>query len=215
MKYIIPTLHALGIVASCKPDYRTSVEDYRTVVTIYDTSQNFNDLRTYYLFDTVHHLVDSSVVTIDEITRKYDQRLLSGVAGLLDSYGWVRITDTVGAPPATTVRITASSSTTWGYYYSWYPWYGYGGWWGYPGWGYPYYPAYGGYTYSYSTGSLFLQMDGVQLPSTAADSLQLRPLWIGSSNGLLSSSEADNAAIISNAVQQMFRQSPYLVLTEQ
>ena len=213
MKYIIPALLSIVLLSACYPDYGLGVNDYRTVVTVYDTAADFTTLHTYYLIDSVYHLTDSGA--LDDITRKYDQRLLSGVAAQFNSYGWTRVVDTTGAAPDCMVRVTASTATTVGYYYNWYPYYGYGGgWWGYPGWGYPYYPPYGGTSYySYSTGSVFVSLDRFEPPATQTDSLRIRPLWLGSSNGLLSSSESENVTLITYSMQQMFRQSPYLILT--
>jgi len=212
MKYIIPACLALVVLSSCYPDYGLTVNDYRTVITLYDTAQNFNELKTYFLLDTVFHLVDEGAD--DDITRKYDDRILKGVAAQFDSYGWTRSFDTTaGGVPDCIVRVTASTSTNYQYYWYGYPWYGYGGWWGYPGWGYPYYPPYyGGAYYSYSTGSVFVELDKIVEPVVPTDSLGLKPIWFASSNGLLGSAEQENVTIISGAMQQMFRQSPYLIL---
>jgi hypothetical protein len=220
MKYLFP-LAFIGILCgslilpSCYPNYGLTTTDYRTIVTVYDTAANFDQLRTYYLIDSVFHVKEDG--DRDTITRQYDQRLLDAIDANYRSYGWTRITDTAGSVvPATLVRVSVTtdvtSGTYWQWWYPWYPSYG-GGWWGYPGWGWGWYypPGYWG-TYSYSTGSLIVQQDLITPPADPSDSVQLRPIWIAASNGLLTSSESSNVQIISYEIRQMFDQSPYLSL---
>lgn len=215
MKYLIPLVVIAILLPSCYPSYGLSTTDYRTVVTIYDTAADFSELRTFYIVDSIFHIgADEGRETI---SRDYDEEIINYIASNFTSYGWKQITDTAGSEvPATLVKVSATSETTWGQYWNyWYPWYpGYGGgWWGYPGWGWGgYYPPYwgGGGVYSYSTGSLLVELDKITLPANDQDSLDLDPIWIGTSNGLLSSSKSSNVDIISFEIRQMFTQSPYL-----
>lgn len=214
MKTIVTTaLLAFGLV-SCVPDYGLTIEDYRTIATLYDTAQDYNKLGSFFLIDSVYHILKDGEK--DNISRTYDQRILKAFASQMEARGWTRITDTAGNNiPKTLMRVSVTSSVTVGYYYDyWYGWYGgwYGGWWGYPGGGWYYPPGYWN-TYSYTTGSLITELDEIVLPANQGDSINLRPVWIGSSNGLLSSSEGTNVTIITNAISQMFNQSPYLVLS--
>ena len=167
MKYLIPTL-LVGLVASavflpsCYPTYGLTTTDYRTVVTVYDTAQDFNELQTFYLIDSVFHIVDEDEK--DTITRKYDEEVIAFVASNYQSLGWTRITDTLGNEvPSTVVRISVTGSVNsggyWNWWGGWYPGWGWGGWWGYPGWGWGgYYPPYWT-SYEYTTGSLIVQQD--------------------------------------------------------
>ena len=195
------------------------------VITLYDTATYDNpaeraELGTYFLIDSVFHLLDEG--QRDTITRKYDDELIDFVASNFNSMNWKRITDTAGGVvPSTLVRITVSTATTSGVYWNWwggwYPWYG-GGWWGYPGWGWGgYYPPYwgGGSYYEYSTGSVIVHQDRVHVPANPTDSLELSPIWIGTSNGLLATGTSANLEIIATEMRQMFSQSPYLVITSQ
>jgi hypothetical protein len=197
---------ALGI-ASCVPDYGLGVADYRTVVTLRDSSTDFTTYRTYFLRDSVFHILMDG--DDDDITRKYDQRLIDGVAGNLAAYGWIRVYDSTQGLPDAVVKISVTRNITSGYYWDywyggWYPWYGWG--WG---WYYPYYPPGSWNTYSYSTGSLIVEMDKIKRRATS-DTLDLQPIWIGSSNGLLSGGEQTDVQLISQGARQMFTQSPYL-----
>lgn len=70
-------------------------------------------------------------------------------------------------------------------------------------------------TYSYTTGSVFVQQDLINVPEDPTDSLELQPIWIGSSNGLLTSKTSSNLDIIAFEIRQMFTQSPYLAVTPQ
>ena len=219
MKYLIPLAIIAILIPSCYPSYGLTTSDYRTVVTLYDTAADFSQLRSYYIIDSVFHIKDDN--DKDTITREYDEELISKIASNFNSYGWSRVTDTTGPTPATVVKVSVTSSTTfgayWNYWYPWYPGWG-GGWWGYPGWGWGgYYPPYwgGGGVYSYSTGSLIVELSEIVEPDDPADSLDIRPVWIGSGNGLLSSSTSSNLEQISFEIRQMFDQSPYLNLPVQ
>ena len=103
MRFIVPIIAATlillaSVLPSCYPTYGLETTDYRTVLTIYDTSANFNELRTYYLVDSVFHILETGIK--DDITRKYDDELLSKVASNFDTYGWTRITDTALMMPS-------------------------------------------------------------------------------------------------------------------
>ena len=225
MKYFLPLVFIALLLPACYPNYGLTTTDYRTVITLYDTATYDNpaeraELSTYFLIDSVFHLLDEG--QRDTITRKYDDELIDFVASNFNSMNWKRITDTAGGVvPSTLVRITVSTATTSGVYWNWwggwYPWYG-GGWWGYPGWGWGgYYPPYwgGGSYYEYSTGSVIVHQDRVHVPANPTDSLELSPIWIGTSNGLLATGTSANLEIIATEMRQMFSQSPYLVITSQ
>jgi hypothetical protein len=104
----------------------------------------------------------------------------------------------------------------WGYPgYGW----GYPGW-GYPGWGYPGYPWYPGYGYSYSykTGTIVIEMldadsflqfaDWSQDPTNEVPDLMVR--WMGAIDGYLSSSGDYDAQRAQRGMDEAFAQSPYL-----
>lgn len=211
-KFLVLIAACAVILPSCYTDYGLSTDDYRTVLTIYDTTAGaFDGLETFYLVDSVFHVLGDST-GLDDITRAYDQKLLDGIAANLSSMGWKQVTDTNGPLPHTTVRVSALKNVTIGYYYNyWYPYYGYG--WGWWGWYYPpYYPS--GSYYTYSTGSVIVEMDKVT-ERPGVDTLQMKAIWIGSSNGLLSSTQSNNVQYISAGVRQMFQQSPYLYRSTQ
>jgi len=69
-------------------------------------------------------------------------------------------------------------------------------------------------TFTFSTGSVIVEMDKVR-ERELTDTVDIDLLWIGSSNGLLSTSQNNNIQLISSGVRQMFTQSPYLYRSEQ
>jgi hypothetical protein len=82
-----------------------------------------------------------------------------------------------------------------------------GYWWGYYGWYYPYYPYYPySYSYSYSTGSLV--MDLVDVKNVPPGQERARVLWTNFSNGVLGVSSTTALAV--DAVNQAFAQSLYI-----
>ncbi len=219
---LFPVITAILLLPSCFPDYGLDVDDYRAVFTQYDTATFDNpavkaELRSFYLIDSVFHVLDGN--SSDTITRAYDHRLLDFVATNFRSLNWAQITDTVGGVvPTTIVRVSVSSQTNIGYYLNnwntWDPYWG-GGWWGYPGWGWGgWYPPYwgGGGRYTYATGSLFIQQDRIIPPATPSDTAALHPIWLGTSNGLLTNDQQSNINMLSVELRQMFTQSPYLAL---
>ncbi|RPI69696.1 MAG: hypothetical protein EHM43_00820, partial [Ignavibacteriae bacterium] len=111
-KYLIMFSACAVLLTSCFTDYGLTTSDYRTVVTFYDTTTgSFDGLRTYYLFDTVFHILDDTSA-VDDIPRGQDQRLLDGVAANFNSMGWQRVTDTTAGLPQTIVRVSALKNVT-------------------------------------------------------------------------------------------------------
>ncbi|GEM_PF-1156475 len=219
---LIPVVITMMVLPSCFPDYGLDVEDYRAVFTQYDTAVYDNpaakaELRSFYLVDSVFHVIDPN--SKDTITRAYDRQLLSFVASNFRSLNWTQITDTAGGvEPSTIIRVSVSTQTNIGYYLNswntWDPYWG-GGWWGYPGWGWGgWYPPYWGGSgrYTYATGSLFVQQDRIVPASNPSDTAALHPIWLGTSNGLLTSDQQSNINMLSVELRQMFTQSPYLAL---
>lgn len=194
----------------CYPGEINSVGEADLVITARDTTYTFAP-GTYVMPDSIVRIDDDGGE--DDIDRSYDAAILAQIAGQFNAMGYTRITDP-NAPtaPEFVVLVGATSST----YSVWYPGGGWWGWWGwypgwggwYPGWGGGYYPGYPWYppvyAGSYSTGSLFVAM--LEPSATIGEG----GIWGGIVNGLLSSSNATTAARVTDLVDQMFDQSPYL-----
>jgi len=208
----------LGVVAmmlgmtlsACYPVTSSlETEDFDAVITLFDPNADFGALRTYALPDSVVHLADGSTVN-----RLFDALILSEVEANMNALGFTRIAEPDDDNPADVYILVAVTSSDWvGYteyawdpYWGWYPYWPccYGG-----GWGiyYPWYPT-TGIVYTYSTGSILVDMID---PSRAdANSEQLPSIWLGVLNGLVADSQQNNADRISQGIDQMFNQSPYL-----
>lgn len=178
---------------SCYDDYGLTYSDYDVIVTYYDKAAKFADLPTFFLPDTVYHPEEG-------ITTKYDDQILSLVEGNLKGLGYTRVTDTLAARPTALITVTVAKTTTvyWSYWPGYYPGWGYG--WGYyPG----YYPPYmtGG---AYQTGTIYVNFSDAR--NTASGTLKV--VWLGIANGLAGASSTSTR--ITNGINQMFLQSPYL-----
>jgi hypothetical protein len=91
-----------------------------------------------------------------------------------------------------------------------------GYWWGYPGYYDPYYYGYDSYyyyypftySYSYTTGTLVIEL--VDLKHRDTNNGKLVVFWTGLANGLLADYTATNVLNAKTAIDQAFTQSPYL-----
>ena len=198
----------MGGVGACYPGSISDIGEADLVITVYDTAFDFGPVNTFFMPDTIVRVgADGDE---DDIDRSYDPQILAKVASELVALGYTRIDDTAGEAPDVFVALAANSSTYsyWvgGCYWCYYP--GYPGWG--PGWGgyppyYPWYPS-GGYSGSYSTGSLSILM--VDTAPTTGEEVPV--VWGGLINGLLSRKSENTAARVLNEIEQVFEQSPYL-----
>ena len=192
---------------SCYPGGVEYYSDTDIVYTNYDETYDFSADVNYFMPDTIFHAIGED--DDDDISREYDEEILTRVANNMASYGYTRVFDENGADVFLTVTVTTSEYTGVG----WIPGGGWGGY--YPGWGwggyYPGYPWYpGGYPiyYSYTTGSIFVEMIPPDLVDPEEETITI--VWQGIGNGLLSSSAANTQSRIDRMLDQMFTQSTYL-----
>jgi hypothetical protein len=190
---------------SCYPDSGlTSVSDFDVIITQYDTNQDFSAFVTYFLVDSIEHIVPEGEE--DNITREYDNQILDRVANNMTKLNYQRITDTtgVGLPDlAIKVSVTTTNWQSWTYYPGWW-----GGWWGGypPGWG-PWYPDYVVPT-SFSTGTVLIDM--YDMEAYIPDSEVVPAIWVAGIDGLLGDSKTNIMYRLDRNIDQSFRQSPYL-----
>lgn len=196
------------VIFSCYPGGAEYYSDTDIVYTNYDETYNFSGDVNYFMPDTIYHAIGEG--DDDDISREYDEEILARVADNLTSYGYTRVSDENGADVFVTITITTSKYTGigWipggGWWWGWYPGWGWGGY--YPG--YPWYP--GGYPvyYSYTTGTIFLEMIPPDLVDPDEETVTI--VWQGIGNGLISSSTSNMTARIDRMIDQVFTQSPYL-----
>ncbi|MCI0451610.1 MAG: DUF4136 domain-containing protein [Candidatus Latescibacteria bacterium] len=198
---------ALALAAaagSCYPGDQLTVEDSDIIVTLYDPDADFAAMQSYAMPDTIVHVVQDG--GIDDISRAYDDDVLTQVASNMGALGFTRETDPNLADVFVLVSVAANDQVG----YTGYPWGDYWGWY-YPyspGWGWGYYPWYGGggTVYTYRSGTVFMQMID---PAAADSSLSLVPtIWIGALNGLVEGDAVEERIL--DGIDQAFAQSPYL-----
>ncbi|MBC8490757.1 MAG: DUF4136 domain-containing protein [Bacteroidetes bacterium] len=203
-------LFKIGILAgiavaltSCYPGGAEYTEDLDLVVTDYNPDYNFKVIQTYYMADSIYHIVDEGVTP----DRTYDAYIISELERNFDALGYERLdTNDIGSPePDVAVVVTAIKVTYYNIYsYPWYPGWG----WGYPdyGWGYPWYG--GSYVTSYETGTVLWDM--FDPDNVDKDNKIIYVEWMGAINGLLGTSKQNTKDRITRGINQAFEQSPYL-----
>ncbi|MCZ6766294.1 MAG: DUF4136 domain-containing protein [bacterium] len=213
-----------AVIPSCYPNGPESPEDFDIIVTAFDDDTDFNQFNTYALPDSVPVVPDpenpnqpkNQPVLPDSI----QQLILSTIETNMNNYGWTREIDPNTNPPDVTLVVGVSENDEYGAYvsYDWYSYYGgwYVGWGGYgAGWGvgYPWAPSgiYYTQTYSYTVGTLLIEMLDLKNPDT--QNMEVNALWVGALNGLMSGTNSEQR--ISDGIVQAFIQSPYLNKNQQ
>lgn len=211
----------IASVYSCYPGGTEYYNETDIVITNHDNEFDFPNNKKYFMDDSINHIVEEGKE--DEVNRKYDDVILANVAAYLDTAGYTRMegdmpdsvyiamSDVLFSVIATSTEYSGIGYVPGGGWWWGYPGYGWGGGWGgyYPG--YPWYPGYGWgypYTYSYTTGSLFIEMADLK---NIDEEEEIIPIpWQATINGLLSG-DADNMRWrIDRGIDQAFKQSQYL-----
>lgn len=208
------------LVASCYPGFDATVEELDIAVTKYDSTQNFTQLSSFFLYDTIVYIDDDE--GSEDIDHTQKNHILSEVRKNLSNLGWTEKTEadtTVDGKIDADVSIMVSALATdisyyyyywWDYWY-WYPWDYWYPW--YPG--YPIYPVYPVYpSYGYTVGSVLIDMvdmNAAEIPHNPDQpSGKIPVIWTGGVNGILSGSDSNIASRLTKQIGQVFKQSPYL-----
>lgn len=198
------------LLTNCYPGGPENTDDYDLVASNYAEEYDFDKNLTYFMPDSVIHVVDSTTKE-EDIDRSQDETILARVALNMDMMGYElaandSTANVIVLPQVLRIQnVDVSWWYDWSYWWGWYPW---GGWWG-PGYGW-YYP--GGYPVvtSYETGTIILQMVDPDEPTPLPDDIYVA--WSGYANGVLSSSKNYNKSRIETTIDDMFEISPYLEL---
>ena len=199
MKYVLPGLLLALAMWSCYPGGPENIADTDLVFTYYNPEADFGSVRTFFMPNHVFVREGS-----EETEDSFDDLILSDVARNLTALGYVRVTDPQNNTPDSVVIVSkVRTKYTWVGWVPGYPWYPG---WGYPGWGWwgPWYPV----GNSYSTGTVFIEFaraEDIDVPEQ-----QVNASWSGVINGLLGTNASATASRITAAVDQAFKQSPYL-----
>ena len=202
-------LARLGVVllaGGCYPgDGPTNVEDLDVVITNRAPDVNFNSYSIYAMPDTVVHFRPNidEVNDIIELPRTYDQLILDAVAENMEKVGYTRELDpeSNGTELVLLVGAVGTKRTSWYMGGGWWDWWGYYP--GYPGWGWYYPPYFEEVTIEQGSLVLFLLDPGDQGGNDA------QVIWAGAARGLVDT-RVRSGTRITNAINQMFEQSPYL-----
>ena len=207
MKRLIPALLlAVFALAACEKDPDMGkVDNQYLVYTDYDKQANFDKFSTYYLPDSILVIGNSSKPEYWKGPEAAD--ILNAYATNLQARGYTKAMDKASATLGVQVSYVMST-----YYFTDYgqpEW-----WWGYPGyWGSGYWGNWGGWyypyavNYSYTTNSFITEM--VDLTAEEGAGKKLPVVWTSYMSGLAYSSSV-NKTLVVNAVNQAFKQSPYL-----
>ena len=202
----------LFALTSCYPGGAEYTTDTDLIVTNYDEEYDFNSVHTYFLSDSIQHIVEEG----KEPGTSFDNYILNEMQRNLNALGWERRSDTLESEPDVAIVLTIAEITNYNVYS--YPWYGGWGWgyywkstnyWGYPGYGWGY-PWYGGGTYvtSYTTGTIHWRLFDPKKSDEDNEIVYVE--WEGALNGLLGTTSSTTKDRITNGLNQAFKQSPYL-----
>jgi hypothetical protein len=181
----------------CYPGGAEYYDDYDVVYTNYDKEHTFTGHKNYAIADKIVKITGNSASEKppEYVSAIYATPMLERMKTNMNAMGYTLVTDINNADVALMPAAVEVTNVT--YWYDW--WYGY---WGWYGWYYPY-PI----TYSYKSGSLFMNL---------VDAKTLSPdgkhpvIWSGICNGLLEGSTSDITARMTKSIDQAFKQSAYL-----
>jgi hypothetical protein len=207
--YLLAPLAVLlytAIYGACTPGSDMTVSESDVVVTEYDTEFDFGSVKYYAMPDSVAALMLSPSYQVNPLlSPEQEQDIISLVRSNFSDRGYVRVdTNNTVTPPQFAVVVSAQVVSYWDLYSfrAWRPW----GWWGWYWW---FYPPTVEVEYSFSSGTIFVQMGefAVLVPLVIEHK---QAYWMGSQNGVLDDSSANVERRFSDGINQMFEQSPYL-----
>ena len=199
--YLLGLLVAFTVMLyGCYPKGPEYNSDYALVVTDYDPEYDFGSQKTYYMPDEIY--LETNIENIDkERIEEFEELVLDLIATNMSQRNYTRI-DTAGAQkPDLIIGVSAlaieNSGVGWvpGPCWSWWCWY-------YPSW----YPV----GYSYTTGTVLIQMGIPGEIINYEDDNTANVAWVAGLDGLLSSSVNNNQAGVTKGINQAFEQSPYI-----
>jgi hypothetical protein len=197
---------------SCAPDSGfNSIADYDVVITTYVPDADFSGKRTYAMPDSVAHVIDEDNPPTEEVSREFDELILTTVAEQIELLGYEAEPDPENNTPDIFIPVTVAASSVTGIYYDWVPVWGWYPWW--PGWGAgwgTYYPV--ATSYTYSMGTIFIDMWDVENADEEAQRVPV--IWNAAINGVLGDTAQGAASRIESSIVKAFDQSPYLGVDE-
>jgi len=190
-------LYLIGILflmVSCYPGEIESYDETDLVFTNYVESFDFASKGTYSMPDKIVKVTGNLAEGQEPeyVDPGYATVILGKIESNMTALGWTRVDDPGEAD--LTLFPAVWTNTTVVYWYDYWCWYYYY----YCGWGW-YYPSYSTYT----TGTLIMG-----LIAAGEEYVEPSNVWTGAVNGLLSGTY--DVSRVNNAIDQAFKQSPYL-----
>lgn len=204
-----------SVFTACNPEGAEYIDELDLVITVRNNDADFAPYSKFAMADTVMFLSNSANADLSVSESDF---IINEVGMHFKEFGWTEVDTTVEAPDVL-VLVSVLEDVSVSYFTNWWDyWYGWGGWGyypGYPGGYYPYYPGWGGsYTtiYTYREGTLLVEMvdPNNPIPSPSGSTATLPVLWAGAINGLLEGSKSSINNRVEKALDQMFKDSPYL-----
>ncbi|MFV0607082.1 MAG: DUF4136 domain-containing protein [Niabella sp.] len=229
IKLLTPMLIVLvGLVFnSCNRHLSESdyVSDYDIVYTHYNQKANFKAYSTFAIPDKIPYLSDPNGQNQEEEYLDDDNPSLADlirtkIRNNLSGRGYTEVDEHTDTPDLL-VSLGILNSTTIGAFDSYCDWYDNGYYWGwYPDWdweldwGWGYYPCWGGTLFSYTFGSLVIDVADVKETSltgceSMSSSCRLNIAWSAFIRGLLTDNGQSLNTRITTAIDQSFTQSDY------
>lgn len=194
------------LVVSCRKDAIKNLDSKEGIVyvTDHDSTVNFSNYLSFRIADSVNVIKDGQLAGREN--NSYASSLITALAQAMIQRGFQLETDHT-VQPDIGINITKLVTNQTGVvsYYDY--WGGYGSYWD------PYYWGYGGYdyyfpyaigTYTFQEAALSVDMLDLKNPDTGGN--KLRSVW----TGLVYGSGIFNTGTVSDIVQNLFTQSPYL-----
>jgi hypothetical protein len=183
------------LLTQCYPGGPEYYEEMDIVYTNYDKNYDFKSKGTYAMPDKIVKITGSAIGEEgpEYVPDIYGKTVLAKIEANMTTLGWTKATSPETADLVLFPAVWTNTTVVYWYdYWCWY--YPY-----YCGWGYYYsYPS----VSSYTTGTMVMTM----VPT--AESVVPNSVWTSAINGLMSG--AYDATRVTNAIEQAFKQSPYL-----
>lgn len=205
MKKFLFLAMVAALVTSCEKDPDLNkLDNDLTVYTNYDNEVHFDQFTDYCLPDSI--LLAGSGVKAVYWKDDNAQKIISEVVAEMDSRGYHRVEKKEDADIG--LQLSYAQETTniigMGGMYNWWG----AGYWG-PFWSDWYYPY--PVSYSYDTGTLVMEMvDLTAQPEDKTQKVHLPVIWHSYASGLLFGNSRVDMQLTLRAVNQAFKQSPYI-----
>jgi len=193
-KKIFYLIGIIFLMVSCYPGEIESYDETDIVYTNYTETFDFSSKGTYSIPDKIVKITGNLVDGEDPeyVKEPYNTQILNRIEQNMTDLGWTKVDSPEDADLALMPAVWTNTTVVYWYdYWCWYYYY-------YCGWGW-YYPTYSTYT----TGTMVMG-----LVANGEEYIEPSVVWTAAINGLVSGSY--NTTRVTNAIDQAFKQSPYL-----